>query len=145
MSDPKPRQSTLKEGFPAAATSNSEIIWLQIRAGTGANLQPWQPQKDMGKEGDDQFHSPVLSSKDKSGNEGRKPRMHQEQGRMGVIAAFPGPGCTLCFGTLFLKKANVLSTKILSTLVTTAYETTICKDARLHANALEILWRISQK
>lgn len=52
-------------------------------------------------------HSSLLSSSDKSGNEGRKPRMPcGVWGRIDIIAAFPGPGRTLCLGIFFLRKSQ---------------------------------------
>lgn len=107
LPDPRSPQSTLKKGFSEAAPSNSEIIPVRIMAGTGATLHTLVVTEGHGQgRKRPAVCSSVLSSKDKSGNEGRKPRMHREGGRMGVIVAFPGPGCTFGFGTLFLTKSQ---------------------------------------
>lgn len=90
--------------------------------------------------------SSVLSSKDKSGNEGRKPRMHRERGKNGCYCCISRARLYLWIWHTFPDKKPMFSPQTYSSaLVTTAYETIICKDARLPANGLEILWRISQK
>lgn len=147
LPDPRSLQSTLKKGFSEPTTSNSEIIPVQVRAGRGANLPT-----PVATEGHGQGRtrpavcSSVLSSKDKSGNEGRKPRMHREGEEWVLLLHFQGQAVPFCFWHTFPDKKPMFSPQTYSsTLVTTAYETIVCKDARLHANGLEILWRVSQK
>lgn len=79
---------------------------VQNEAGTRANLRTLVATEGRGRGRKRSVgHNSVLSSK--SGLEGRKPSLHGGvEGRMGVIAVFPGPGCTLCFGTLFLTKSQ---------------------------------------
>ena len=82
---------------------------LQIGAGTAANLQTLIATEGSGPgRKRSAGHSSALSNNDKARNEGRKPRMHggRGPGGMGFTAAFPGPGCTLCFGTLSLTKSQ---------------------------------------
>lgn len=81
---------------------------FQPGAGTGANLWTLVATEDRGQARKRSVgHSSVLSSSDKSGNEGRKPRMPcGVWGRIDIIAAFPGPGRTLCLGIFFLRKSQ---------------------------------------
>ena len=82
---------------------------LQIGAGTAANLQtPIATEGSGPGRKRSAGHSSALGNNDKARNEGRKPGMHGGggPGGMGFTAAFPGPGCTLCFGMLSLTKSQ---------------------------------------
>lgn len=100
----------------------------------------------MGKEGKDPLGTTQLVLSSKSGLEGRKPSLHGGvEGRMGVTAVSRTRLYSLFWHTFSDKKPIFSPYKYSSTLVTTAYETSIYEDTRLHANGLEIPWRISQK
>lgn len=103
LPDPRSPQSTLKKGFSEPATSNSEIIPVQVRAGRGANL----PRKDMGKEGHDQlcaaqFSAVRTSLEMKEGNPECTGR-----GKNGCYCCISRARLYLfVFGTLFLTKSQ---------------------------------------
>lgn len=107
LPDPRSPQSTPKKGFSEAATSNSEIIPVQIMAGTGATFHTLVVTEGHGQGRKcqlcaAQFSAVRTSLEMREGN----PECTGRGGRMGVIVAFPGPGCTFGFGTLFLTKSQ---------------------------------------
>lgn len=71
--------------------------------------------------------------------------MHREGEERVLLLCFQGQDVLFVLAHFPDKKPMFSSHKYLWTLVTTAYETNVCKDAILHANRLEMPWRISQK
>lgn len=93
-------------------------------------------------------HSSVLSNNDKSRNEGRKPRMHGQGGAAGGVfycCISRARLYSLFWHTFPARKQMFSPHKYPSTLITTALETVVCKDARLPANRLQIPGRLSRK
>lgn len=142
--DPGFQQSTPEKDVSEAAPSNSEIIpCSRLGLGQWQACKLWSRQKEVGKEGKEQLGHSVLSSDDKPRNKGRSLRCargmrisllrFQSQSVLFVLAAVPD------------KRPVFLLRKYASTLITIAYETNIYKAARLHANGLEIPWRVLQK